>query len=56
MMETKTENRELTHMNLNINKIKMCSDILECMMAEEIRHVIHAYDHLKTQTMHVMNG
>ena len=34
-----SENRdeEILRMSLNINSIETCTDILECMMAEEIR-------------------
>ena len=42
-------------MNLNINAIEMCTDIPECMMPEEVRHVAQVDDHINLLTIYVIN-
>ena len=43
-------------MNLNSNAVETCSNILECMMVEEIRHTMHVDGHLNALTTYVING
>ena len=43
-------------MNLNINAIEACINILECMISKEIRHVIQSNDHLKVFMTHRTHG
>ena len=46
----------ITDKNLNINAIKICTDISECIIVEAIRHETAADDHLNTLTVCVING
>ena len=50
------KDEEITGMNLNINAIKMCTDIPECTTVEEIRHTTQVDDHLNALTAYVING
>ena len=43
-------------MDLNKNDIETCTDIFECMVAEEIRHATQEYDHLGVFTTYVLHG
>ena len=43
-------------MSLNINIIKTCTDILECMMVEEDRYTTLEDDHISALSTYVIHG
>ena len=43
-------------MNLNINAIEICTDIPECMMAEDLGLATLADDHLNALIVYMING
>ena len=53
-MKAKMKKSRVTNMNINV--VKTCIDIPECMIAQEIRHAMQADDYLITLTAFVRNG
>ena len=48
------QNEEIPGMNLNINAIEACTDIPECMMAEEIRHATCDNDNVSIMSAYMI--
>ena len=49
------KDEELRDMNLKVSPVGTYTDILVCMMAEEIRHALKADNHLCTLTAYMIN-
>ena len=48
------KDEEILGLNLNINAIKPCADILECMMTEEIKCATQEDDHINQLTTNMI--
>ena len=55
-IHTKGRDKESKGISLNISLVETCTDIPECMLAEEIRYALQTESHLNALTEYVING